>query len=234
MQEESNTNDKEYLARQVERLVDGELDDNERRELLLQLEQQPSEWRRVALALLEDRCLGESLRDWDGNNDLPTAVADRPVANVARKSRERRTPAATLINIAAVAASLLIAFTLGTAYGPSGDDPSQSNRPGSASLAQGGPSSAPPSGDQATEVPDRSDDGLVQLAADDPSDDRSNDAWLLDPRSELSERLLRLIEQSGHRVRRQQEWWPVDMADGERGLMPVERVEVELIDYEIQ
>src|SRR5262245_61197611 len=39
--------------RLLDRLVDGELDDHERRELLLRLEQFPGGWRRCALAFLE-------------------------------------------------------------------------------------------------------------------------------------------------------------------------------------
>ena len=42
--------------RVLDRLVDGELTDEQERELLLQLERDPSGWRRCALAFLESRC----------------------------------------------------------------------------------------------------------------------------------------------------------------------------------
>jgi anti-sigma factor RsiW len=42
--------------RVLDRLVDGELTDEEEREVLLQLEQDPRGWRRCALAFLEARC----------------------------------------------------------------------------------------------------------------------------------------------------------------------------------
>ena len=42
--------------RVLDRLVDGELTDEQERELLLQLERDPSGWRRCALAFLEARC----------------------------------------------------------------------------------------------------------------------------------------------------------------------------------
>ena len=42
--------------RVLDRLVDGELTDEQEREILLQLERDPSGWRRCALAFLEARC----------------------------------------------------------------------------------------------------------------------------------------------------------------------------------
>jgi len=39
----------------IDRLVDGELADAERRELLIQLENDPDGWRQCALAFLEDQ-----------------------------------------------------------------------------------------------------------------------------------------------------------------------------------
>ena len=45
----------------IDRLVDGELDDTERRELLLRLENDPEGWRRCALAFLEDQSWRKAL-----------------------------------------------------------------------------------------------------------------------------------------------------------------------------
>ena len=45
----------------LDRLVDGELPDTQRRELLTSLEQQPDGWRQCALAFLEAQSWGEAL-----------------------------------------------------------------------------------------------------------------------------------------------------------------------------
>ena len=47
--------------RLLDRLVDGELADDERRELLLQLEKNPDGWRRCALAFLEAQTWRQAL-----------------------------------------------------------------------------------------------------------------------------------------------------------------------------
>ncbi|MFO0956895.1 MAG: hypothetical protein U0800_05435 [Isosphaeraceae bacterium] len=55
--------------RTIDRLVDGELADDERRALLASLEQAPGEWRRVALAFLEEqswRAEARNLAEFDG------------------------------------------------------------------------------------------------------------------------------------------------------------------------
>jgi hypothetical protein len=55
----------------IDRLVDGEMDGEARRRLLLRLEAEPGGWRRCALAFLEAQCWREAL----------AGVADRPAAH---------------------------------------------------------------------------------------------------------------------------------------------------------
>jgi hypothetical protein len=94
----------------IDQLVDGELPDAERRELLRRLEGEPDGWRRCALAFLEAQCWRDAFR--------PPAVAaherPRPLArlNPARKRGRVWQPVARLT---ALAASLAAAFALGWA-----------------------------------------------------------------------------------------------------------------------
>jgi hypothetical protein len=46
---------------QLDRLVDGELNDDDRRETLLRLEREPEGWRLCALAFLEAQCWKQEL-----------------------------------------------------------------------------------------------------------------------------------------------------------------------------
>jgi hypothetical protein len=100
----------------IDRLVDGELPDAERRALLLRLEHEPDGWRRCALAFLEAQSWREAF--------APLAAAPRPVsvgAVPARKPRAWRSVA----RWTGLAASLATAYALGWAWhpGPVGPKP---------------------------------------------------------------------------------------------------------------
>jgi hypothetical protein len=109
MPTENHAPDGRETGRLMDQLVDGELPDRERRELLVRLELEPDGWRRCALAFLEAQCCREALRP-DTNSALTrgaTSVAVAPATG--RKSKLPRRAA----NLAALAAGLLAAFTLG-------------------------------------------------------------------------------------------------------------------------
>jgi hypothetical protein len=90
-------------GRLIDRLVDGELGEGERRQLLLQLESQPDGWRRCALAFLE----GQSWRDALGSYAGAAAdVSAKPL----KLNPVRRRP---LLRLAGVAAGFAAAFVLG-------------------------------------------------------------------------------------------------------------------------
>ena len=104
------------LQLQIDLLVDGELSEDERRELLLRLEREPDAWRTCALALLEAETLRESLGGWaDSETTAPQAAEDR-AENVVVKSTLSDTP--TWLKrarpvVLAVTASLLVGFLVG-------------------------------------------------------------------------------------------------------------------------
>src|SRR3954468_9995588 len=93
--------------RLIDRLVDGELRDEERRELLLRLDAEPGGWRQCALAFLEAQSWRATFR--------PLAAAAPPVVLQAGPKRARRTwrPVARWT---ALAPSLAAAFALGWAW----------------------------------------------------------------------------------------------------------------------
>ena len=98
--------------RMFDRLVDGELSSDERRELLQSLDAAPGGWRRCALAFLEAQSWGDGMRRVV-REPAPTASADvqsasipgsafRPTGRLSRRS----------LAWAAIAASLLVAAAL--------------------------------------------------------------------------------------------------------------------------
>lgn len=94
--------------RRIDRLVDGELPEADRRALLARLDAEPdgSGWRRLALASLEARCWSEALAPAAAPVAHPRPVAVRPRASARL----------------AAAAGLVLAFTAGwlTRGGPPG------------------------------------------------------------------------------------------------------------------
>jgi hypothetical protein len=103
----------------IDRLVDGELGADERRDLLLALEAQPSGWRRCALAFLEAQAWRHEMRQVVASTmikEKQTAAAACGEPTVTRSKMERK-PHRRLyfssVASLAIAASLLVAFGLG-------------------------------------------------------------------------------------------------------------------------
>ena len=59
-----------------DRLADGELGDEQRRELLARLDHEPDGWRRCALAFLEDQALRQALEPTDPAVIRPKSLLD--------------------------------------------------------------------------------------------------------------------------------------------------------------
>ena len=94
----------------IDRLIDGELDEHERRELLLRLDTMPDGWRRCALAFLEAREFAHSARVWTCEH----APARTEIVPVEIHPRRKRTG---LFRIAVAATVAGLAFASGFATG---------------------------------------------------------------------------------------------------------------------
>jgi hypothetical protein len=115
----------EIDGRQIDRLVDGELNEAERRELLLALDRHPDGWRRCALAFLEAQCWHAALRAIGdttairdtahaaGGPRLPAPTAAALGFSAHSKARRWLVRAAAGL---AMAASLLAASMLGAVW----------------------------------------------------------------------------------------------------------------------
>jgi len=238
----------------LDRLVDGELSDADRRELLLRLEHEPHGWRRCALAFLEAQSWKEDLGAMCRSAATPNPVAAcagpydtiRMAGPPAAASRPRM---GTLL---AMAASLLVALVLGSTArdwwqvrsgGP------VAPRPDLANVGTAGPSvldaskktSLPPELVDAAEPgngwkmvtlavpPDdlRGADRAVRLPA--IEQDRLNEEWIEQFPTALPAGVLRALERTGYQVRQQRQLMPLPMKDGRRLVVPVDRVEVDYV-----
>ncbi len=121
--------------RLLDRLVDGELDEPDRRRLLLALDAEPGGWRRCALAFLEALAWQQAVRSAsirEGAGAAGPSTSDR-------RGRGRRSVGRTL----ALAAAVFIAFGVGVATRPA-------TQPGG---GYGGPAVLPAGGNRLAPAP---------------------------------------------------------------------------------
>jgi hypothetical protein len=211
---------------QLDLLVDGELGESPRRELLAALETEPNGWRRCALAFLEAQSWRQAL------GSMPATVAE-PAAQRARRRSSWTRFGTPLVMAASFLAALLVGFLarpwLFPAAGPAGPVTrlvQEVVRP----VAPAGPSSpwqmvtlSVPDGPHGAREP-------IQLPAIDQ--DRSDDAWLGNLPQAVPPEMLRALQRSGHRVEQSRQLYPVPLEDGRRLVVPVDQVEIHNVGAE--
>jgi hypothetical protein len=237
-------------SRVLDRLVDGELSQADRRELLAALDDEPGAWRRTALAFLEAQSWRWQLSRMAAEPLLAQAASR---ANVGTNKTIRRIPRGTFWSAClAVAASLFVAFGLGTRF-PTTSDPTQLAGT-AANIASATPAAAVP---PIVEAPEAAGPGesseAVEAPADEPpwetltlalGDDsggsnsqnkfqvRARDAadddpdWLAAGESNLTPAMVEQLEQEGWKVTRERHLLPISLSDGRRMVVPVEQVDL--------
>lgn len=219
----------------IDLLVDGELDDGRRRELLLALEASPDGWRRCALAFLEAQTWGQALRARPLELAPPAVVV--PAATPARVVRRPAWGA-----LLTLAASVALAFAAGHWWRgatPAGSQRSEDSLVGRSAPAPAPSTSVTPAADAAPAL-----DGAqlvsleladvqgrerhtVQLPVFDEA--RGRDAWLAQAEATgPSPDVLAELERLGHQVKERRQLVPVRLGDGRELIVPVKEVEVQL------
>lgn len=227
--------DKQYL---LDLLVDGELADDERRELLAWCEREPDGWRRCALAFLEaqnwSQVLGTLTRPARQSHAVDRRAARGVAAPVVRPAYLQPRQWRTML---VMAASVALAFTLGVWVRDAGKvERIADERIAEERLAPHGStavrlveskspprlSNRPEQGSSQAEVgvggPLRAANDIQLPAADD---------WLVAEPSAMPSEVRRALERMGHRVQQRRELVPYRLQDGRRVMVPVDRVEVQ-------
>jgi hypothetical protein len=228
----------------IDLLVDGELDDSQRRELLKSLDQKPDGWRRCALAFLEAQCwkqtLGRLVAEPEARrpatSEEPHSAA-KPATSTAPQAAARPAPGRSPFvgrwgTALAMAASVLVALLISNYIRPGG--PSSAPRgPGgidSANLVQspGGASSNDPW-------------RMVTLTSNDPAggeqsfrlparEGKQLDAgWWQTPSPTIPQDVMKALRDSGHEVQQSRQFLPVPMQDGRKLVIPVDQVDVHYV-----
>lgn len=224
--------------RLLDRLVDGELNETERRNLLLRLEHSHDGWRRCALAFLEAQAWKLEARAVVAEpapSVKPTIVqaatpqpAELPSvqpASVARKTWN----GLSLWMPTVLAAGILVAVVYpqwGGRFTKNTFEPVAKTEPAQVS----GPGVAPVGG--------RGAENLQLVVAPGPNGERRVvDVPLIEPEkmnaelfghaaTQLPPDVVKILEQNGNRVVRQQRLMPVRLGDGRTVVVPVEQVEI--------
>lgn len=227
-------------ARQLDRLVDGELNASERQALLLRLESEPGGWRRCALAFLEAQCWRDGL-DAILRPEQPMRITPAAIS-VALPNQRRWNPTTFF----AMAASFLLAFGLGL-FVRRDANPAL---PGAASLAgataavepfneAGGfagvvPGSRALAGAPAPRVMLKlasTGEGVAQQEVPLPvlAPEELSRQWSNHVGAALPAEMLRQLGRLGHRVQRVRELVPVRLDDGTPAEVPVEGFQIHYV-----
>ena len=227
-------------AGDLDRLVDGELTEAQRRELLLALERQPDGWRRCALAFLEAQEWKRSL------GALRAAAAPAQAATPPR----RALPLGRFGTLAAMAATFVAAVGLVLAVQgwrsrgagrPGGETVArvQPQTPRNESLPPGGPALAgqvPPANGAPgpwqrvrLSLPDGPQGPGADIELPACEREQIDEAWLSSLPATMPPEVLQALQRAGYEVQRQQRLLPLPMEDGRRLVVPVERVNVRYV-----
>lgn len=228
--------------RDVERLVDGELDLTAQQQLLRRLESAPDGWRRCALAFLESQALAQVLIPPSPQADERLGVRGSSAIDAALPPTPLPAARKRIMKPAfALAASFLVAFALGLALRsstlnhnmPAGVDLAQpsATSPMTDSMAHAAPEAIAPAASSTPPPSDAADENTpIQLvgSADGEVAPRS------EPRSLIPPRIRRALERMGHRVEEHREMLPIELEDGTQGYVPAERIELHYIGNQYQ
>ena len=217
----------EISAQQLDGLVDGELSESERRDVLLAADREPEAWRRLALAFVESQTLRGELTAW--MKSMPTETTR--AARVSSGTAARR---GWLRMVGLVACSLL-AFGLGRWSSLADQTNSMSQGPRTIANNNG---TAGPVADVSPESVERHQ--TMRLVLDDllggpPQavdvavvDDYEGDPEdFLNGPPAISPEIQRALLRAGRRVHEQRQLFEVPLSDGRYGVVPVSNVLVE-------
>ena len=229
----------EHLER-LDRLVDNELDDAERRELLLELEHSPDGWRQCALAFLEAQAFGDGLRSLmtDPPDADPGRRAGVPPRGEAGPLSPATVHASRLSSMLAVAAGLMLAFSVGVAsrgIWSESRDPAASaamapdRAPAGASSADTTQRSrAPAETSTVSTIPvpfaDRK-SGRVERIDIPIVEAKSTQEAALGEAEQIPPQILRMFEQIGP-FERTRKYLPVELGDGRSVVVPLGHIEL--------
>jgi hypothetical protein len=224
-----------------DRLVDDEMNEEERRELLGRLDDEPGGWRRCALAFLESQCWRQVLGETRDRRDSLAAVLQSTAKPVDAAPTVPCEPAPRNLwlgrakVLSAMAASFLAALWLGTAAQRNWSD-HRGNGPSPmiAANQQVRPSMTPIESHASPANPWH----MVAVSAPSvgrqlqvPAVERDNvdEQWRKSVPPAIPDNVMQALARTGHQIEQQREYMPVPLQDGRQLVVPVDRVNVRYV-----
>jgi hypothetical protein len=229
------------LPRWVDRLVDGELAQQEQRQLLVALEAEPEGWRRCALAFVEAQSWGHELRVMSDRTEQAAEDSRAASKRLARQSTLgiRRVP-----HWFVMAACVLLAFALGAGardiWRGQGEREQIANGPAQPAANEQFVANAALNGNHANEqvnpmqwqalkVTIPSADGQEEQTLEVPlveGNEQKLQSLLADQSPVLPAATRQMLETSGNEVLEHRTYYPVKLDDGRHAVLPMDYVEV--------
>lgn len=236
---------------QLDRLIDGELNEQQRVDFLRECEIEPARYRDVALAFIEAQALSVDLKEMSSLQPMrksqPIASAEEPVVH----AKKRNTPSRFLTPLAVAASMMLM---LGVGYRVGRDyvqDGGSTTDPGNSNVATHSRDRNPDStlansiGDQQGDAPvATADNRSVQMVVFDQQSNRFHSVPIeLMPSHELpddylhdslqtTEFLRRTAQNAGHRLEHRQQFVPIRLDGNRTGIVPLDRYRVVRDQYQ--
>jgi hypothetical protein len=223
----------------IDLLVDGELDEPRRQELLLALDATPAGWRRCALAFLEVQAWRAGARTL-AKPAQHASVASGTATIVAPPMRSRASATQVAGGLFALAASILIAFAAG--YGWRGEAPRDGSLPGVVATNKSASTTVPTAADPLSAT-ENSLDGtqLVAIEVDHGQKTRrhtlrlpvsdsaqSREQWLAQAEAAgPAPEVLAELERRGVEINERRQLVPVTLDDGRELIVPVKEVDLQ-------
>jgi hypothetical protein len=211
----------------LDRLVDGELEGDAQRQLLLAMDAQPDAWRRCALAFVEAQALRRELSGASGESD---AVADDGTPSAARRSAS---PRFLLYRFQwmAMAASLIAAFVIGSISRKLWFSSGVGNEPPKmvamvSTDGSDGDTANSAEGRQTYKVSVPLPDGqTVDVPVRDATDKDVQSFWT-DQKPVLSDVDRQALESTGHEIQQLRQLYSMPLSNGQQILVPVDYVQI--------
>jgi hypothetical protein len=233
-----------------DRLVDGELSESQRTEMLKSLDQEPDGWRHCALAFLEAQCWRKELGGLRQSMPADEAPLSSAVAPSPRPSRRRSSPFGFAGTLTAMAATFLLFLgagvlwqhsgnSLGNFFGAAGSNQIASNKDGRSTAPSGAQTAVAQNDSQSKNAsapwqwvrlsPAGSANPGESVRVPALERNRMDQQWLQSLPSPIPENMVQALERSGYQVQRQQELMPMPLKDGRQLVVPVDKVQLQYV-----
>lgn len=204
----------------IDRLVDGELTDDDLRHLLKNCDEKPSQWKTMALAFVESQVMANELKSWRFGTD-GCVDRSRPVA---------QSPLGRWSNMFSIAAIGLLALGFGFGFGKLSNPASVVDQSPPNRVVEFSPTGSSQHDDSFQFLVSDRDGGLRQVEV--PLVTDVNDLRGFGADAAFPRELIEQMERQGRQVEQHRRFVPVLLRDGRDAIVPIDNMRVKQKRYQ--